>query len=147
MKFTDFYYYLIKGIVWSNARICRNFAVMDFFLARLLNLIFFLFFSVITACQKLPRLQFFDLLLKNLMPRKENISWQWSQVWILLHLKAELLRKIQSYVLFHSFGNISLFLLTIAKKKFQENPYLIIILISNPIAVFNSAQWNQCLDH
>ena len=34
------------------------------------------------------------------------------------------------------------------EEEFFQNPYLIIILISkNPIAVFNSAQWNQCLDH
>ena len=42
------------------------------FLAYLFNLI--LSFSVITACQKLPRLQFFDPLLKNLiMAPKEKI--------------------------------------------------------------------------
>ena len=98
------------------------------FLTRLFNLICSSF-SVITACQKLPRLQFFDPLLKNLMAPKKNISWQWSQVEFCFTKKPNYKEKI------------SLFLLTIAKKKFQNPSYYYFDL--EPLAVFNSAQWNQ----
>ena len=104
------------------------------FVAKLVYLIYFFpSFSVITACQKLPRLQFFDLLLKNGLEFR-NLSRNGPEKKILVDndLKFEFcFTKKPNY----KAKKISLFLLTIAKKKQKfQNPYLIIILISkNPL--------------
>ena len=99
-------------------------------------LLFFSSISVITACQKLPRLQFFESVAQdfNGAPKK-NISWQWSQVEFCF-TKSRITKK-----------KLSLFLLTISQEEVVSKPISYYYFDLEPLTVFNSAQWNQCLDH